>query len=165
MQGHSLLNARFVNDERTTILAEWINDSDETVIHNQYMEAKDNNRQYEELLKHTNLDDIYEYTVNYEREYRKGYEKYVMELAEKEGLISTDKDFTTKQSQEQFIKIFFSKEDDKYSKERLFLLKLTLFETVEEIKNSKKRKLKSDLRKADNILDVLKAAIEIYQSE
>ena len=36
MQGHSLLNARFVNDERTTILAEWIDDSDETVIRKKY---------------------------------------------------------------------------------------------------------------------------------
>ena len=67
MQGHTLLNARFLNNDRTTLLAEWKDNNDETVIRNQYMEAKDNNAQYRELLNHTTLEDIYEYTVNYER--------------------------------------------------------------------------------------------------
>ena len=60
MQGHTLLNARFLNNARTTILAEWLDDTDKETVRNQYMEAKDNNRQYEELLNHTTIDDIYE---------------------------------------------------------------------------------------------------------
>ena len=43
MQGHTLLNARFLDNDRTTILAEWQDDADKTLVRNQYMEAKDNN--------------------------------------------------------------------------------------------------------------------------
>ena len=41
MQGHTLRSARFLNDARTTILAEWLDDNDKETVRNQYMEAKD----------------------------------------------------------------------------------------------------------------------------
>lgn len=161
MQGHTLLNARFLNNDRTTLLAEWKDDSDEAVIRNQYMEAKDNNVQYKELLKHTNLDDIYEYTVNYERKYREGYEQFVLGLAKKEGLIyeaDLNPEFYS-----DIIKFVFEKDETVTLKEKLFLLKLKMFEDVEEIRKSKNAKLKSKLRKSKTAYEAIKVGIELYE--
>ena len=159
MQGHTLLNARFLNSDRTTILAEWQDDSDETIIRNQYMEAKDNNVQYKELLDHTTIDDIYEYTVNYERQYRKGYEKFVLDLAQQEGLIYNG-DLNPEFYQDMANFLFSDKGEEE--KERLFLFKLKLFE-LDFIKNCKTRQLKSKLRKAENVREALKVAIDIFE--
>ena len=160
MQGHTLLNARFLNSDRTTILAEWQDDSDETIIRNQYMEAKDNNVQYKELLDHTTIDDIYEYTVNYERQYRKGYEKFVLDLAQQEGLIYNG-DLNPEFYQDMANFLFSDKGEEE--KERLFLFKLKLFENIETIKESKNYQLKKRLRKSKDAIEAMKYAIQIHE--
>ena len=161
MQGHTLLNARFLNNDRTTLLAEWKDNNDETVIRNQYMEAKDNNAQYRELLNHTTLDDIYEYTVNYERDYREGYEKFVLALAKKEGLVyeaDLNPEFYS-----DIVKFIFEGDETGTLKEKLFLLKLKMFEDVEAIRKSKNVRLKSKLRKSKTAYEAIKSGIEIYE--
>ena len=160
MQGHTLLNARFLDNDRTTILAEWQDDADKTLVRNQYMEAKDNNVQYKELLNHTSIDDIYEFTVNYEREYRKGYERYVLDLAQREGLIYNGE--LNPEFYGDLVNFIFSdwKEEEK---ERLFLLKLKLFQNIETIKDSENSELKKRLRKSKDVLEAIKYAIQIHE--
>jgi len=53
----------------------------------------------------------------------------------------------------------FNSEEDK---EKLFMIKLQLFE-VEEIKNNKNKDLKAKLRKSTTPLDAIKTAIEIVE--
>ena len=161
MQGHTLLNARFLNNARTTILAEWLDDTDKETVRNQYMEAKDNNRQYEELLNHTTIDDIYEYTVNYEREYRKGYETYVLDLAKKEGLLYNGE--LNPEFYSDLANFIFGGWDSEIEKERILLFKLKLFENIPSIKESKNKSLKSKLRKAKDVIESLKIAIQIHE--
>jgi hypothetical protein len=56
----------------------------------------------------------------------------------------------------------FTKFDPDKDKEKLFMFKLTLFE-IEDIKNSKNRELKSQLRKAKNLIDAAEIAIKIVK--
>ena len=56
----------------------------------------------------------------------------------------------------------FGKDDDGDSKNNLFVFKLKLFE-LDFVKECKKRKLKSDLRKAENIRQAIKVAIDIFE--
>lgn len=163
MENHSFLNARFVNRDRTTILAQWQDNNDKSIVRTQYMEAKDNNVQYKELLNHTTIDDIYEYSVNYEREYRKGYERYVLDLAKREGLIYSGE--LNPEFYSDVATFLFGDWDSEEEKEKLFLFKLKLFEHSEKIKKSKNRKLKSELRKSKSIIETLKLAIEIHEEE
>lgn len=161
MQGHSLLNARFLNDARTTILAEWLDDNDKETVRNQYMEAKDNNVQYKELLNHTTVDDIYEYTVNWERRYRKGYEAFVLDLAKREGLLYNGE--LNPEFYSDLVDFIFGDWDPEEEKERLFLFKLKLFENVPTIKDSTNKSLKSKLRKAKNVAESLRIAMQIHE--
>ena len=58
------------------------------------------------------------------------------------------------------MEFLFGSFDKKADKEKLFMFKLKLLE-VEAIKNSKKRALKTKLRRSKTIMDAIKAAVEI----
>ena len=164
MDGHTLLNARFTDDARTTIQAQWQDNTDPKIIRDQYVMTEDNDVLYKELLRHTTLDDIHEYSINYMRNYRKEYENFVINLAKQEGLIYTGQ--INPSFFEDIVYTFFTdfKEDDEEQpgQEELFLFKLKLFES-DTIKNSKNRSLKSKLRKSKDFLTALKYAIEIAE--
>ena len=63
---------------------------------------------------------------------------------------------------ETIINSLFGKDDDGDSKNTLFVFKLKLFE-LDFVKECKKRKLKSDLRKAENIRQAIKVATDIFE--
>ena len=60
------------------------------------------------------------------------------------------------------MKMLFETTDSGESKNTLFVFKLKLFE-LDFVKNCKNRKMKSELRKAENIRQALKAAIDIFE--
>lgn len=161
MKGSTFVNARFMDEERTTIESRW-KDAD-GVTRTEYCQTADNDVLFKNLLEHTTLDDIHEYTINWQRAYRKNYENFVVELAKKEGLIYTGQ--INPSFFEDIINCFFTKfkegSENAPSQEQLFLFKLKLFE-VEEIKNSKSRALKSKLRKSKDFLETFALAAQIY---
>ena len=60
------------------------------------------------------------------------------------------------------MKMLFETTDSGESKNTLFVFKLKLFE-LDFVKNCKTRKLKSSLRKSENIREAIKTAIEIFE--
>ena len=60
------------------------------------------------------------------------------------------------------MKMLFTEDDSSDFKNTLFVFKLKLFEQ-DFIKNCKNRKLKSSLRKSENIREAIKTAIEIFE--
>tara|TARA_Y100000004_G_C8895850_1_gene404111 strand:+ start:13 stop:618 length:606 start_codon:yes stop_codon:yes gene_type:complete len=180
MQGHNLLTARFTNNARTTIFAEWQDIKDPSVIRAQYMEAKENNVQYKELLKHMDLSVIHQNTKDYYRKANKRIMKHMEQVYKEsttvEGIYKSSSitrdaasvelsENISKQNMTSLMKIIpkilFDKFDSKEYMEALFNLKITIFE-LDFVKESKNRILKSEIRKAKTPLEVLNGVMGIY---
>ena len=127
---------------------------------NTYVEVTpfdENNEQYKILTKIISLDQIHEITYKRIKEERRLFEKQMIDIAKKEGLILENNKIDTKFFN-LLVKIIFEEKSE--DKEELFTLKIALFE-LDKIKNSKNTELKTKLRKAQTIYDTLSVAFEL----
>ena len=162
MQGYNLLTAHFSNNERITVEVYWCNDKGED-IQVEYLEAKEGDAAWEELLTHVTIDQLHENTYNHNREQVELFETTAIEIAKKRGLvydIHTDRGAALKVAAETIFREFNEEE----LKEYLFIYKLNLFEN-EVIKNSKDRTSKAAIRKATTIVETTMLACALYQKE
>jgi len=162
MQGYNLLTAHFSNNERTTVEVYWCNDKGED-IQVEYLEAKEGDAAWEELLTHVTIDQLHENTYKHIRKQNDMFETTAIEIAKKRGLvydINTDKTSALKVIAETIFKELSEEE----LKEYLFVYKLNLFEN-NVIKNSKDRTSKAAIRKATTIVEATMLACELYQKE
>lgn len=172
MQGHTLLSARFTNNDRTTIVAEWADNADTNTIRTQYMEADYDNVQYKELLNHIDLDVIHENTIKYYKNANRNIIKYMEKiyktsqspLLNDKPVIEIGENMSTNNMSEVMKLIptilFGDFNSEKYS-ESLFNLKLAIFE-LDFIKQSQSRKIKSEIRKAKTPIEILNNTVKIY---
>ena len=178
MQGHNLLTARFTNNARTTIFAEWQDAENPSVIRAQYMEAKENNVQFKELLKHMDLSVIHQNTKDYYKKANKRILKHMEKVYKETGstivqVSGITRDSThvelseniSKENMSSLMKIIprllFDDFDSKKYMEALFNLKIGIFE-LDFVKRSENRILKSKIRKAKTPLEVLNEVMEIH---
>lgn len=155
--GHKFVRAHFSNNERTIVESFWTDGKDERV---EYIEAKEGDHNWENLLTHISLDDLHEATYKHIKNTQKAFENQVIQIAKDQGILQDFQDKTL--INETIINSLFGKDDDGDSKNNLFVFKLKLFE-LDFVKECKKRKLKSDLRKAKNIRQAIKVAIDIFE--
>mgnify|MGYP001395195382 CR=1 FL=1 len=157
--GHEFLSAHFSNNERTTVESYWITpDGKETRV--EYIEAKDGDPNWENLLTHTNIDKLHEDTYKHIKNTQKAFENQAIQIAKDQGILQ---DFQDKNViNNAIVKILFEQDNDSDSKNTLFVFKLKLFE-LDFVKNCKSRKMKSELRKAENIRQATKIAIDIFE--
>ena len=155
--GHKFVRAHFSNNERTIVESFWTDGKDERV---EYIEAKEGDHNWENLLTHISLDDLHDSTFKYIKETQKAFENQAIQIAKDQGILQNFQDKTL--INETIINSLFGKDDDGDSKNNLFVFKLKLFE-LDFVKECKKRKLKSDLRKAKNIRQAIKVAIDIFE--
>ena len=148
MLDFKFITAHFINNEKTTVESEWM-DSDE-LIHIDVTEVEEGNLAWEEILKHITVDEIHELTYKNIKDQRAEFEATVMKIAEAEGLIEA----TKKTDEVQLIIDIIT--TDVIDKEKLFKLKLSLFE-MEQVKNSKARADKTALRKAETFVETIAA--------
>jgi len=158
MKGHTFIKAHFCNDERTLVETLWEKDSKNVV---QYIEANDNSKAWKTLLTHTDIDALHEATYKHIKEQNVALEDTIVKIAKDRGMIY---DVSTLNSNtcKLIVKLIFDEFDKEKDKEKLFTLKLQLFE-IDKIKNSKNKTLKSKLRKSTNVIDALKIAIQIVE--
>ena len=142
--GHKFVRAHFSNNERTIVESFWTDGKDERV----------------DLLTHISLDDLHEATYKHIKNTQKAFENQAIQIAKDQGILQDFQDKTL--INETIINSLFGKDDDGDSKNNLFVFKLKLFE-LDFVKECKKRKLKSDLRKAKNIRQAIKVAIDIFE--
>ena len=159
MEGHEFLTAHFCNNERTTIEVYWATEDETRVT---YVEAKEGDPQYEEVLSHIDIDTLHENTYKHIHEMNTQFENDVMAIAKERGMI-IDIDSVNTDLYKAIINAIFGSFDAQEDKEKLFMYKLQLFE-LDAIKNNKDRKIKSKLRKAQSILEATKIAIEIVEN-
>lgn len=155
--GHEFVRAHFSNNDRTTVESFWTDGDVERV---EYIEAKEGDPNWENLLTHISLDDLHDSTFNYIKQTQKAFENQAIQIAKDQGILQNFQDKTL--INETIINSLFGKDDDGDSKNNLFVFKLKLFE-LDFVKECKKRKLKSDLRKAENIRQAIKVAIDIFE--
>ena len=155
--GHTFVRAHFSNNERTIVESFW---TDGEVERTEYIEAKEGDPNWENLLTHTDIDALHEATYKHIKNTQKAFENQAIQIAKDQGILQDFQDKTL--INETIINSLFGKDDDGDSKNNLFVFKLKLFE-LDFVKECKKRKLKSDLRKAENIRQAIKVAIDIFE--
>jgi hypothetical protein len=159
--GHEFLTAHFSNNERTIVESYWITpDGKETRV--EYIEAKPEETAWKKLLTHIDIDALHENTYKHIKEQNATFEESVIEIAKQRNLIY-DIDSVKSDVYKIICSTLFKPFDSETDKEKLFMYKLQLFET-EQIKSSADRQSKTELRKANSILQATKIAIKIVEN-
>ena len=161
--GYEFLSAHFSNNERTVVQSWWKNGNEKIL---EYIEAKDGDRNWENLLTHIDIDALHEATYEQIRRQDQAFIKDVKRIVKKDKLgvvaYNTADHLNNKDTVNLIVEFLFGDKtsDEKTEKAKLFMFKLKLLE-VEAIKNSKKRGLKAKIRRSKTLLNTIKAAIEI----
>ena len=173
MEGYDFLTAHFTNNERTVVEVYWIREDEdgkpETVV--EYVEAsidKDGrpneaDQSWNNLLEHIDIDTLHDNTARHMADQELEFERMVMDIARKKGLFD-NVDIMNDNIHKHLVDFVFAPFDPVEQKEQLFMIKLQLFE-LPQIKASKNREAKTKLRKAENIMTAIQAAIEIVVEE
>ena len=185
MKNHTLIYARFMDNERTTIQAQWSDNDNPETIRETYIMADESDVEYERLLNLIDLEQIHENTVKFYKRANRDIMKYMEKVYKKwlkesnksievitKSAITADKnviDVTTENMSTDsmtlilnlLVKILFEDFDSKKYTESLFNLKLSLFE-LDFVKKSNNRILKSQIRKSKTPLELMNSVIGIY---
>ena len=155
------ITAYFIDNERKNIEVV-CNKPDFKSVFTSIVKYEDGDAQWEELKKVTNIDFIHESTYQKKKDERREFEKTVLRIAEKEGLIF---EFENKKIDVKFYpKILSAMLEDIDNTDHVFALKLALFEN-KIISESKDNEGKKKLRQAKDKLSVLQTAISIIQGK
>ena len=159
--GHDFLTEHFCNNERTTVESYWVTpDGLQTRV--EYIEAKEGDPNWENLLTHIDIDALHEATYKQIRAQNEAFKEDVIKIAKERGLIHDLTNLNEVDTMNLIVQFIFGEFNAEKDKEKLFMFKLKLFE-VPKIKASKNREVKAKMRKAENLLDAIKAAIEILE--
>lgn len=163
MQGYEYFTSHFVDRDKTLIEVIWVDPKNPlTSLTSEVIQLDTEHPKYQELLQHVSLDEIHENTVNKMRQERADFEKLVIDIAKRDGILSDL--ITSKDNLHQaIVNSVFGDFDEVADREKLFSLKLTLFEQAF-VKACEDRELKASLRTAPNFLETLKVAIKIYEA-
>ena len=192
MKDHTLIYARFMNNERTTIQAQWSDNDNPETIRETYIMADESDVEYERLLNLIDLDEIHENTVKYYKKANKDIIKY-MEKVYKKWLKESNKsvevitksaltgnsadiniiDVTTENMSAEsmtlilnlLVKILFEDFNIWNSSEKYTesLFNLKLsLFELDFVKKSNNRILKSQMRKSKTPLELMNSVIGIY---
>ena len=156
--GHEFVRAHFSNNERTTVESFW---TDGDVQRVEYIEAKQGDPNWENLLTYIDIDALHEATYQHIKEQNSIFEDSIIKIGKERGMLY-DVDELSTDTYKLLSHMLFKKFNKEEDKEKLFLYKLSLFE-VPEIKESKSSVKKKKLRQAKNILEATKIAISIVE--
>ena len=151
MMADLLIEAHYLNNERTTIEAIWKGAQGE---YTAYIQVNPEDIHYKQLLEQISLDDLDKQSWDWHKKQRKVYEDAIKQIYLAENPDGAPPDKANKW------KVFFKTLNEDVSEEDLFKLKLDLFEH-DKIKASKNRKQKADLRKAETFKEVVMAYCKI----
>jgi len=150
----NFLTAYFIDNERKNIEVQTTAEDKKSVF-TTIIPYEENNPQYQALTKYMNIDQLHESTYQKNKTEQEQFEKSVIRIAEKSGLLLDKETLDTKFYPSLVNAIFKDIENE----DHLFALKLALFE-LEQIRDSKNEDAKKKLRQAKNKLDVIQAAID-----
>lgn len=158
IEGHEFVEAYFFNNERTLVESVWTDGK-----HNrtQHIEAKEGNKDWEDLLTRIDIDALHEATYNFIKRENEAFEDTVIKIAKDRGMIY-DFDEQNTDVYKAFVQVLFSDFDPERDKEKLFLYKLQLFE-ADQVKKSKSTSKKKQLRQAKTMIEATKVALSMVE--
>lgn len=154
----NLITAYFIDNERKNIEVLSTSEDKKTTL-STIIPYDENFVSFKSLIKFINIDQLHELTYKKNKESRELFEKKVIEIAQRDGLIRKI-DRITSDIFPLLVKAIFEDEND----DHLFALKLSLFE-LDKIKNSTNEEVKVKLRKAKTKVEVLQAAFELNKHQ
>ena len=155
MHGHKLKTARFTSNQRSAIIAEWIDLKTDEVREN-VISVSERNNQFKYLMTLTNLDKIEKNTVEYGKKMRQRAVSFWKQIHDQE----VARDFTQSRTGDivydntiNFILKFDA--NDPEQEEKLFDLKLTIFDMDEITMNDSQTELKESIRTAKTPMELI----------
>lgn len=158
IEGHKFIKAMFANNERTNIELYWQNKENDNEIRMEYCEANESDEVYNWLLTQMSIDDLHEATALHIREQDAIYRQAVIDIAKADGL-TFDPQSGQGDTAALLTQVLFDFNPDN-QKELLFQFKLNVFE-MDVVKNLKDTKVKAKIRKADNVIDIVKEVLKL----
>lgn len=163
MNDMTYVSAYFKDNDRRTIVSYWQEPENPEALVEVVVEADENNADYKNLLEHVSLDQIHENTWSYIKDSEEAFKETVIEIAKERGWLINMDDGGTSDFHRIIVDMIFDEYDEDIHKEKLFFLKLQLFEK-DFIKTSKDKEGKKKIRRAPTPIEAIKAAIEIYDA-
>ena len=152
----TFISAVFTSDEYRYVEVLYSHNDE---IHSFIVDTSDlENPDTERLLELQDLDIIMENTWESKKEERKQFENLVVDIAKRDGLVFSSEAGVKVDFPDMLKKIF----EDEENEDDLFALKLAAFE-LDIVKNSKAKKKKTDLRKAQTKVEVLKILFQFMK--
>ena len=148
-----LITAYFIDNERQNIEVLFSNKEDKSVTP-MIIPFNIDNEDYKNLIEFIDLDKLHEITYQKVKNERADFEKQMIEIAKKEGLIFDQNKIDTK-FYPYLVKSIFEEKGDA---DHLFALKLALFE-VDDIRDSDNMEQKTAIRKSKTKIDAIQAAL------
>jgi hypothetical protein len=156
------VNAYFRDDVRRSILTYWKeNDNSDSIIDIEI--SVDDEQSFNELLQYVSIDQIHENTWNYIKESEEAFKETVIEIAKDRGWLVNMDDGGTSDFNKILVDIVFDEFDEEIHKEKLFFLKINIFEK-DFVKECVDKDLKKKLRRAATPLEAIRTAIEIFDA-
>lgn len=144
----NFVTARYIDNDKKQIEILYTK-GDETIGH--VIQHDNSHPDFKELLEIISIDDLHSNTVAFIKNSQKDFREHVKRIAQAEGMIQeVTAELSTKFYKELY-DMFYAYDDDKM-KEKLFNLKLFIFEK-DEVKNSQDTETKAAMRKAATPLE------------
>jgi len=141
----NFVSARYIDEAKENIEI-LLKDGD--IIRPHIIEHDEASKDFKDLIKMVSVDDLYEKTVNHNREQREAFEESIKIIAENEGLSFKNL------KQDEIFDIVIDALQEEHNEESLFRFKLKIFD-IPSVKESKSRKIKADIRKATSITEAI----------
>lgn len=163
MDNTRFVNAYFTSDDRKTITTFWEDPVNPDAVIEVVIEADEKQAEYKKLMDHISLDEIHENTWRYIKDSEQAFKDTVIEIARERGWLVNMDDGGTSDFHKVVVDMIFDPYDEEIHKEKLFFMKLQLFEK-DFMKNSKDKEGKKKVRRAQTPLAAIKAAIDIFET-
>jgi hypothetical protein len=158
--GWQYVTAHFINNERTQCEIEWVHTETGEPL-TSVCEAGDHDDIWKELMTIIDIDTLHEQTYKYIKAQNEAFEQEVISIAKRRGMLF-NVDSINSDLYKTLAQLIFSEFNADTDKEKLFMLKLQLFE-LDDIKSSSNREAKAALRKAPTMLAAIRHAIDVVE--
>ena len=160
---HEYVEAYFTDNHKKTIRSYW-RDTTQVgdVLEEMIIEADPDDASFQMLLQSVSIDEIHSNTWYYIRNSQEALKQEVVAIAKENGWLYNLEDGGRNSFHSMFVDFLFSEAKDAEEKEKLFFLKLELFEK-DQIKSCKDKELKKALRRSTTVVDAVDLAIQILK--
>lgn len=160
--GLNYVSAYFSDDERKTVMTYWEEPANPGELVEIAIEAKVGN-DWDELMTYCTMDELHENTWNYIKESEQAFKDQVIDIAKERGWLVNMDDGGTSDFHKIVVDMVFDPYDEEIHKEKLFFLKIQLFEK-EFIRTCKDKEAKKKLRRSATPVEAMRTAIEIFDA-